>query len=722
MKCAILAGGLGKRMGGDVPKPLVKLLGKTLIERVYENALNTGYVDEIVIVVNPINERMIKERIKEARFVVQKERLGTAHALSLAIEDFDDDEDVLVLYADTPLIRSSTMKAMVDLHNIEKSDITFLSGLSKEKFPYALVTRDENGKVIDVEEYGEPNYPPPWEYSIGTYVFKVGVFRDVYKDLKPRKDKGEKYIPDAIKLAIRRGYKVSAHICLDDREYLGINTPEDLKRAEEILLEREVEEAKFKEEEFIRFGTGGWRAVIGKGFTSRNVKRVAHAIALYLSEKGMKDRGIVIGYDNRFMSEEFAKIAAEVLIGNNVKVFMTRSAIPTPLVTFTVLRKGAGGGLIVTASHNPPEYNGIKFETEDGMPAPVDVTEKIERMANSVDPSTIPWFPFKTGIEKGFISVEDFRGPYLDYLEEKIDVGSIKKKQLRVCFDTMYGSGTSTIQMALISARCDLTILHGRRDPLFGGKSPAPSKESLTYLIDTMKNGGYDVGIAVDGDADRIALVDEKGNFLHPNDVLVILYNYLHEIKGMKGPAVRNVATTHNLDLLAKKIGERVIETPVGFKHIAKAMIESGAIIGGESSGGITFKDHIMEKDGVYTAMLVLEMLSKMDMKLSEIVESVKEKLGKWYHYHQENLELTPSLKVSAVRFMEGDLDSISDLKVVEINRIDGVKYILEDGSWVLLRLSGTEPLLRIISESWSEEEARKLVEWISDKLKGVIS
>ena len=713
----ILAGGKGKRLGAKETKPLVKLLDKPLIVHVAEKVKQAKIVDELIIVANPKNKDEISRLIPQALIVIQKEQLGTAHALSLALEEVSEDENVLVLYADTPLIRPGTIRGIVETHVLEDADITFLTGLTGEEYPYAVVFRSKTGKIVDLVEHGKPSGPPPWEYSIGTYVFKASVFKNNYELVTPRPDTGEKYIPDVIRIAIKRGFKVTTHVCLDDREYLGINTPDDLRKAEEIVLEREVEDSELFEERYIKFGTGGWRAVIGRGFTSSNIKRVAHAISRYLVEKGLKERGVVVGYDNRFLSEESAKVAAEVFAGNNIKVSLTRSAIPTPLVTFTVLRKKAGGGVIITASHNPPEYNGIKFETSDGLPAPVEVTNEIEKIANEVDPFTVPWFPFEVAIKKGYISIEDFRGEYLDYLEKKIDIEEIKKAHLRVCFDTMYGSGTSTIQMALVMARCDLTILHGRRDPLFGGKSPAPSEESLTYLMDVMRSGEYDVGIAVDGDADRIALVDETGRFLHPNDVLPLLYYYLHRVKNQKGPAVRNVATSHNLDRLAKKLRERVIETPVGFKHIAKAMIENDALIGGESSGGITFRNHIMEKDGVFTAMLVVEMLAKMKKKLSEILREMIEFSETWYSFYQENLRLTPTLRVKAEKFLKRDFDKIAEFPVIDVIRIDGTKYILEDGSWVLLRLSGTEPLLRIIAESENKEKARELVEWMKREI-----
>ena len=262
-------------------------------------------------------------------------------------------------------------------------------------------------------------------------------------------------------------------------------------------------------------------------------------------------------------------------------------------------------------------------------------------------------------------------------------------------------------------------MIHSRRDPLFGGRSPAPSEESLTYLMDMMRSGDYDVGIAVDGDADRIALVDEKGNFLHPNEVIAVLYYYLHEVKGLRGPVVRNVATSHNLDRLAEALGEFSIETPVGFKHIAKAMREYNALVGGESSGGITFRDHIMEKDGVYTAMLVVEMLAKMDKKLGEILKEVKERAGKWMVYHQENLRLTPELRVKVGEFMKRKRLEIDGKRILKIDEKDGLKFVFEDGSWVLLRLSGTEPLLRLISEAETIEECTEMIEKVKKSIYG---
>jgi len=422
-----------------------------------------------------------------------------------------------------------------------------------------------------------------------------------------------------------------------------------------------------------------------------------------------------IGYDNRFLSDEAAKTVASVMAANNIKSILSRDSVPTPLVTFTVLDKKASAGLVITASHNPYDYNGIKVETEEGLPSPVHVSNVIEKIANET--KNVAWVPYKIGVEKGFIEILDYRNRYLDYLEEKLDYESIKNASLKVCFDSMYGSGTTTIQKALIGARCDLELIRGGRDVLFGGLAPAPTLSRLSYLISEMKRGEFDVGMAVDGDADRIVLVDEMGNFLHTNTVIALLWYYMHEFKGERGGVVRNIATSHNIDRVCKAFSEPVYEVPVGFKYIAEGMIKYNALVGGESSGGITFKGHIMEKDGVYAVMLVVEMLAKTKKRLSELVYEVKGFAGKWYQFFEENIYLSPQIKVYATRFLEDPPDEIGSFKVKDVNTMDGYKFLLEDDRWVLLRFSGTEPLLRIMGEARDEGEITTIIH----SIKGVL-
>lgn len=720
MQVVILAAGSGTRMGGKTPKPLVEIYEKPLLSHVIENVKSVFGNVRIHVVVGKKNAKMIRVKMgDEFDYVIQPKALGTADALKFGISGMKKSEEALIMYADTPLIRSSSIAGLVNFHRLKNADITFFSGLSSKRYPYALVAKSKTGKVLSVKEKARPTSPPPWEYNIGMYVLNVGKIEPLFSIVK-KGSTGEYYIPELVNVAIKKGLKVQTYMSFDESEYLGVNTKEDLKRAQNILAEREIENAEVDQEAFIHFGTGGWRAKIGRGFTSRNLRRVSQSIANYLIKRHSEERGIVIGYDNRFLSETFAKVSAEVFAANNVKVYLSSSSLPTPLVTFTVLRKKAGGGVIITASHNPPEYNGIKFETSNGLPSSVDVTNEIEKNINSLDVDKLPWISLGKAEQVGYVKVEDFRGPYLDYLEKKIDIDSIRKARIKVCFDSMYGSGASTIQFALVGARCDLTMLHARRDPLFGGRSPAPSKSSLNTLINTVRDGNYDIGIAVDGDADRIAIVDEKGEFIHSNEIILLLYSYLHEFKGEKGGAVRNISTSHNIDIFAKKIGEEVYEVPVGFKYIAKGMIDHNALIGGESSGGATFRGHIMEKDGVYASMLLLEMLAKIGKPLSVIMKELFDKMGKRLFYWEDDLKLTPILKVKATEFLSQDLESVAKKEVVEIRKIDGKKFVLEDGSWVLTRFSGTEPILRIASEDHTLGGAKKITSWIKHKIASV--
>lgn len=718
MKSIIFAAGEGKRLGAAIPKPAVAVLGEPMIVQICNKIRSVQNDSEIIIVVAPDRVEFFSKLLKDisnVKFAVQEKPLGTANALTSALKVIDGEDDLLILYADLVLIRESSIAGMINIHELKNASITFLSGITKKLYPYALVERESTGKIEKLCEGKTPDFPAPWEYYIGPMIIKSEIARKYLPEVKPHPKTGEYYLPELVNLSIENTHNVQSFKTLDESEYLGVNTQEDLSNAEEVLLMREVEAQKIREERYIKFGTGGWRARIGRGFTSRNTRRVVNAIASYVIKNDMADRGIVIGYDNRFLSEEFASLASEVLAANNIKVYLSKDSLPTPLVTFTVLEKKAAGGIMFTASHNPPDYNGIKFETSEGLPAPVEVTNEIQDIANCTESNRIPWVSIDKAIESGYVMLENFRNEYLDNLEEKIDYKAIKNAALKVCFDPMYGSGTSTLQMALMGARSDVVTIHSRRDPLFGGKSPAPSEEKLNSLIQFMKENNFNIGIAVDGDADRIALIDEMGNYLPANEIMLIVYYYLVGFKGLKGGVVRNLSTSHNIDLLCNHYGQELVEVPVGFKHIANAMKEKDLLVGGESSGGVTFRGHILEKDGVFTAMLILEMLAKTGKTLSEIMEEINTIIGRRYYYNEGSQTLTPSLKVVAERFMQTDPEKIVGKKIYRIDRLDGVKYYLEDGSWILLRMSGTEPLLRIVSEAYSKEDAVDLTKKVTE-------
>jgi len=716
MKVILLAAGEKKGINSEELKPFTKVINKPMIMHILNKVKHLKDDFETIIVIKQKEREKFEFALSEwgnYRFVYQKEPLGTADALLKAVEALEKDDDLLMMYSDTLLIREASIAGMINTHNLQKNTVTFLSGVSWKKYPYALVVREEN-EIKSLLEHKIPTQNPPYEYFVGPMVVNSKAVRNLKDKIKPSPETGQYYIPDLINLIIKAGYRTGCFKSLDDSEYLGVNTKEDLNKVKEQLSMREIENLSIKEERRIYFGTGGWRSRIGRGFTSKNVRKIVYGISTYLIENNLADKGIVIGYDNRFLSEDFAKMAAEVFAANNIKVFLSKNATPTPLVTFTVLEKKAGGGIVFTASHNPPDYNGIKFETHEGLAASIEITERIEQIANATHVNMIPWVDYKKALNHAYIKVEDFRNAYLDNIEKKIEIKAIREKNPKVCFDPMYGAGTSTLQMALVGARCDLVTIHSRVDPLFGGKSPAPSEDSLASLMHFMKENNFDLGVAVDGDADRIALVDERGKYIPANDVILLVYYYLHAIKGLRGGVVRNVATSHNIDLLCHKLGERCYEVPVGFKYIATSVKEHDLLLGGESSGGVTVRGHIMEKDGIYTAMLIIEMLVKTGKSLSEILHQIRKINGTRFFQSEADFRLTPELKVNMDYFLSKNHDKIGDYKVTRIDKLDGMKIYLDNKSWCLLRPSGTEPLLRIVTESTEKnlsDDLLKLIE-----------
>jgi len=367
----------------------------------------------------------------------------------------------------------------------------------------------------------------------------------------------------------------------------------------------------------IKFGTGGWRAIIGEEFTKENVQILSQAMADMLKCQRSADKGFVIGYDRRFLSDKAARWVAEVLAGNDIKVYFIEKVAPTPLVMYAVNDLDTCYGAAITASHNPADYNGIKIFTSGGRDAAEDVTQDIERHIAETDKSDIKLIDFNIGIENGRIEIIDPFNKYIDTIINMIDMQAIKDRKLKVLLDPMFGVSKTSLQTILITARCEVDIINDRHDTLFGGRLPSPSSHTLQRLRDMVVEKGYDIGIGTDGDADRLGIIDEKGDFIHPNSVLAMLYYYLLKYKKWSGGVVRNVATTHLLDNIAQGFGERCYEVPVGFKNISSNMEKYDCLIGGESSGGLTIRGHISGKDGIFAASLLIELLSVTGKSLS---------------------------------------------------------------------------------------------------------
>ena len=455
----------------------------------------------------------------------------------------------------------------------------------------------------------------------------------------------------------------------------------------------------------IQFGTGGWRAVIGDGFTKQNIQILAKALCEKMKDEGVCGHGIVMGYDRRFLSKEAMQWAAVVFAAEGVQAHLINKSSPTPLVMYYVEKHGFSYGMMVTASHNPAIYNGIKVFTEGGRDADEIQTKEIETYIAGVA-LPVPEMEYDKAKEQGLIREIYPLNEYLDNLIDVIDMETIRERGLKVVLDPMYGVSETSLRTLLQTARCEVEVIHDRHDTLFGGRLPAPTVATLHMLQTYVTDKGYDIGIATDGDADRLGIIDDTGRFLHPNEILVLLYYYLKKFKGWAGPVVRNICTTHVLDRVAEDFGEKCYEVPVGFKHISAKMNETDAVIGGESSGGLTVRGHIRGKDGIYAAMLLVEMIASSGKRLSEIIADIESKYGliameeRDYRFNEER-----KAEIQKLLLTDKKLPSLP-FETEKVSYLDGSKVYFKNGGWGIARVSGTEPLLRIFCEMPSPKDA----------------
>lgn len=456
----------------------------------------------------------------------------------------------------------------------------------------------------------------------------------------------------------------------------------------------------------IQFGTGGWRAVIGDGFTKENIQILSMALCEKMKTENVAAEGIVLGYDRRFLSKEAMQWAAQVFAKEGIRAYLIKKSVPTPLVMFYVMKHGFHYGMMITASHNPAIYNGIKVFTYGGRDADEIQTAQIEQYISKVTDIPVKDMPYQEGVKSGLIREIYPLNEYLDSIIDSIDLNAIKASGLKVALDPMYGVSETSLKTILMTARCEVETIHERHDTLFGGKLPAPTADTLRTLQHYVLDKKCDLGIATDGDADRIGIIDDKGNFLHPNDILVLLYYYLSKYKKWRGPAVRNICTTHLLDRLAESFGEKCYEVPVGFKHISAKMYAENAVIGGESSGGMAVRGHIKGKDGIYAAALLVEMIAVTGMRLSELMDTIRKDYSgmalveRDYHFSEQKKE-----EIQTKLLTDKKLPDIP-YKPEKISYLDGLKIYLEDGGWISVRFSGTEPLLRIFCEMIRKDDA----------------
>ncbi|MDR1265713.1 MAG: NTP transferase domain-containing protein [Propionibacteriaceae bacterium] len=768
VKAVVLAAGHDLETRELLLRPLAS---STVVEQTLATVVRVVPPDQVVVVSAEHDPRVRQLLGPGWNHVVQTVQAGTGDAVRCARHQLAGfDGDVLIVYADTPLIRSASLRGLLNRHRLKQAQFSLLTARTSHPGEYGRVERDAQGQISAIVEpsdpaasdpspsfqndpaapdpspffqndpaaadrsqveattadggvgpgvsavaaavAGEPS-PQAAEVNVGAYLIDNEV---LISQLDAMARHGEHRLTELARRLMAQSCRPSSYTILDPDELQGINSADQLALAADVVLKRLFSPQHAVETAQISFGTGGWRARIGEGFTIHNVRRLSQAIANQVTRDGRERQGVVIGGDRRFLSKEAAESAAEVFAGNNINVFLLPEDVPTPLVTFAAPHLGAAYGLVFTASHNPPQWNGLKVFRHDGSLPLADQTDRYQDEANALSQAEVVAVDLGVARAAGLVREIDLTAAYIDAVEQTVDVQAMRARPgLKVAVDPMHGTSQLTLGMILSDARCHTTFIHTTHDPLFGGHSPAPDPERLQTLAKMMRDGGYDLGMATDGDSDRIAIVDQRGEHISTNDLLLLLYWYLHQVRGMTGGVVRNLATTHLLDRLAAHFGEPALEVPVGFKHITFGMAQIGALLGGESSGGLTIRGHILGKDGIFACALVVEMLARTGQSLSQLLAGVHAITGRLYAL-ETGMPATPAMRVALPRRMALAAPAeVAGEGVVTVDGSDGVKFRLDSGAWALLRFSGTEPVLRLFAEAATPQRAQALIDWLSD-------
>ena len=458
----------------------------------------------------------------------------------------------------------------------------------------------------------------------------------------------------------------------------------------------------------IRFGTSGWRAVIADEFTLGNVRRAVTGIARYVSQQKPAGAKLIIGRDPRFLGETLVATATHIITAHDIEAHVITDPAPTPAISFEVRRARADGAINFTASHNPPQYNGIKFSTPDGAPALPEVTKKIEAEIAQLGDAEIPAAP-NQAVAAATHQIE-VKTAYLKRLAELVDLKKIKASGIKLVFDPFWGAARGYSDSLLRDHGIPVESVHDYRDVLFGGHAPEPDGELLNDCRAKMRESGAQLGIATDGDADRFGIVDQDGTYIQPNYIIALLLEHLIETRGWKNGVAKSVATTNLINAVAERHHVELYETPVGFKFIGELINKNAIAIGGEESAGLTIRGHVPEKDGIIAGLLVAEMVAHRKKNLGEQLRELFAQVGSFYPL-RENFRLTGDVKQKFTEKLRGDPRELGGRKVKKVVRTDGLKLVFDDGSWVCYRLSGTEPVVRLYTEATSQSDLGKLSE-----------
>lgn len=458
----------------------------------------------------------------------------------------------------------------------------------------------------------------------------------------------------------------------------------------------------------IKFGTDGWRGIIAEDFTFDNVGRVAQATALYFKPHPKISSGIVVGYDARFLSREFAEKTAEVLGNSGIKVKLANSIVTTPMVSLAVKKLNAAGGVVITASHNPAKYNGFKIKGDFGGPAHPEQIKKVEAELKKILTKR-DGIKQKKSLEEladsGIVEYIGLKKMYIDEVKKKVDLHAIEAAKLKILYDAMHGAGQGVMELLLPS----VGRMRDTFNPSFGGVHPEPLAQNLTELSKTVREEHCDIGLATDGDADRVGIMDERGAFVDSHQMFALLLKYFVEEKGLRGEIAKSFSVSEMIDKMCEKYGLKLHITPIGFKYLCRLMTERDVLIAAEESGGLGVRDHVPERDGILVGLMICEIMVRRKKKLSQLVQELMEEFGRHY-CKRVDLRITEQEKERIMAKYKKGMNTIGGLKIVEVKNLDGYKFYV-DGGWLLVRASGTEPLIRFYAEADSLRKADQLLE-----------
>jgi len=463
----------------------------------------------------------------------------------------------------------------------------------------------------------------------------------------------------------------------------------------------------------IKFGTDGWRAIIAEEFTFQNVRYCAQSLAEHLLDTGKADSGILIGYDTRFASENFAVAAAEVMAGNGIMVRICPDPTPTPVISYGVKHLQTAGAVVITASHNPPEWNGFKIKGPNGSSATAEVEAEVEqRLTDIIGQNRFKALPLKESLDKGLINQIDLYPAYLAQIQSVVDLREIRNAGFVITVDSMFGAGAGYFKKIIGQGKTTVMEINEERNPVFPGiRQPEPIAPNLTSLTTMVIENHSHVGLATDGDADRIGIVDEQGHPLTPLQIFGLLTMYLLETRRKRGAIVKTINTTEMVNKLAGIYNLPVFETKIGFKHVAPVMMAEDALIGGEESSGFGYRGHIPERDGILSGLFFLDLMAQTGKSPSELIQHLYDTVGP-HHYHREDIQINAADRGDISRRLASNVPAeIRGTKVDRVNTIDGHHFRLADGTWLLARLSGTEPLLRIYAEAGNLQRAKEMID-----------